>query len=72
MRVPTSDCFGQAGDGILVYFGWPRAHENDAQRAALSGLEIIDSVKGLDVPVTLAVRIGISVVCVATFWRRRS
>lgn len=30
------------GDGILAYFGWPTAHENDAERAARAGLTILD------------------------------
>src|SRR3954471_15923464 len=31
-----------AGDGILVYFGYPTAHENDAERAVRAGLELLD------------------------------
>jgi len=34
------------GDGILVYFGYPRAHEDDARRAAAAGLAIVESVRG--------------------------
>ena len=30
------------GDGLLVYFGYPAAHEDDARRAVRTGLEIID------------------------------
>jgi class 3 adenylate cyclase len=52
------------GDGMLVYFGYPRAHEDDPQRAVRAGLEIVEEVEGLsgrmaglDAP--LAVRIGI-------------
>ena len=30
------------GDGLLVYFGYPTAHEDDAQRAVRAGLEIVD------------------------------
>ena len=29
------------GDGVLVYFGYPQAHEDDAERAARAGLELI-------------------------------
>ena len=36
------------GDGILVFFGYPRAHENDAQRALRAGLEIISAVTVLE------------------------
>src|SRR5262249_16814984 len=32
------------GDGLMVYFGWPRAHEDDAPRAIRAGLEITESV----------------------------
>ena len=33
------------GDGLLVYFGYPAAHEDDAQRAARAGLEIVESIQ---------------------------
>ncbi|MGI9365623.1 MAG: ATP-binding protein, partial [Rhizobiaceae bacterium] len=50
------------GDGILCYFGWPSAHEDDAKRAARSGLEIIEIVNGSMAPngQELSVRIGIA------------
>jgi len=32
-----------SGDGIMVYFGYPNAHEDDAERAVLTGLEIIQT-----------------------------
>jgi class 3 adenylate cyclase len=32
------------GDGVLVYFGFPRAHEDDAERAVRAGLEVVASV----------------------------
>jgi class 3 adenylate cyclase len=35
------------GDGVLVYFGYPRAHEDDAERAVRAGLELIQAVSGL-------------------------
>ena len=49
------------GDGILVYFGYPTAHEDDAARAARAGLGIVEAVQALDVhlPQALQVRIGI-------------
>src|SRR5438093_9147408 len=37
------------GDGVLVYFGYPRAHEDDAERAVRAGLGVIDAVGRLDV-----------------------
>jgi class 3 adenylate cyclase/predicted ATPase len=52
------------GDGLLVYFGYPHAHEDDAQRAVRAGLGIIDAVRQLNSAlsekygVSLAVRIG--------------
>ena len=35
------------GDGVLVYFGYPQAHEDDAERAVYTALEIVEAVKGL-------------------------
>lgn len=34
-------------DGLLIYFGWPRAHEDDAGRAINAGLGILDAVQSL-------------------------
>jgi len=53
------------GDGLLICFGYPRAHEDDAERAVRSALEIIGAIQDLDAnitrsDVTLAVRIGIA------------
>ena len=48
------------GDGILTYFGWPKAHEEDAERALRAALEIIQTVKSASVTETLSVRIGIA------------
>jgi class 3 adenylate cyclase/predicted ATPase len=48
------------GDGVLVYFGYPRAHEDDAERAVRAGLATIDAVSKLQGPVPLRVRIGIA------------
>jgi class 3 adenylate cyclase len=50
------------GDGVLAYFGWPRAHENDAQRAVAAALAITEAVAGLASPTgeKLACRIGIA------------
>jgi len=38
------------GDGLLVYFGYPTAHEDDAQRAVRAGLEIVEKIRALVVP----------------------
>jgi hypothetical protein len=49
------------GDGVLVYFGYPRAHEDDAERAVRAALGVIDAVGRLDVKsVKLQARVGIA------------
>jgi class 3 adenylate cyclase len=48
------------GDGVLVYFGYPEAHEDDAERAARAGLAVIDAVGRLATPEPLNVRLGIA------------
>src|SRR6516164_8646514 len=49
------------GDGVLVYFGYPQAHEDDAERAVRAGLGSIDAVGRLDVKsVKLQARVGIA------------
>jgi class 3 adenylate cyclase/predicted ATPase len=48
------------GDGLMIYFGWPQAHEDDAQRAIRAGLEIIEAVNGLATSVDLSIRIGVA------------
>jgi class 3 adenylate cyclase len=50
------------GDGVLCYFGWPRANEDDAERAVRAGLDIITTVKKISGPggVALASRVGIA------------
>jgi class 3 adenylate cyclase len=47
------------GDGILVYFGYPAAHEDDAIRAVRTGLEILDHLQHREFSHPLQVRIGI-------------
>jgi class 3 adenylate cyclase len=49
------------GDGVLAYFGYPRAHEDDAERAIRAGLGLVDAVDRLDVrSVKLQARVGIA------------
>ena len=54
-----------AGDGMTVYFGYPRAHEDDAQRAIHTGLAILDEMAALNArlldlyDVSVQVRIGV-------------
>jgi class 3 adenylate cyclase len=48
------------GDGVLIYFGYPAAHEDDAERAVRAGLALIDAVAALPAPEPLQVRIGVA------------
>jgi class 3 adenylate cyclase len=48
------------GDGVLVYFGYPQAHEDDAERAVRAGLELIQAVGGLKSSASLQTRVGIA------------
>jgi class 3 adenylate cyclase/pimeloyl-ACP methyl ester carboxylesterase len=50
------------GDGVLVYFGYPQAHEDDAERAVRAGLDLTGAVGRLAVPSgeTLVARVGIA------------
>ena len=48
------------GDGVLVYFGYPQAHEDDAERAVRAGLELIAAVAGLKMRAPLQTRVGIA------------
>ncbi|MGB6539292.1 MAG: adenylate/guanylate cyclase domain-containing protein [Xanthobacteraceae bacterium] len=48
------------GDGALVYFGYPAAHEDDAERAVRAGLELVVAVTALKSPVALQMRVGLA------------
>ena len=48
------------GDGVLVYFGFPQAHENDAEQAVRTGLALVDDVSRLQQSEPLRVRVGIA------------
>jgi len=48
------------GDGVLVYFGYPQAHEDDAERATRCGLALLDRVPELNQAEELHVRVGIA------------
>ncbi len=48
------------GDGLLIYFGWPRAHEDQAERGVRSGLEIVRAVNAIRAASPLAVRVGLT------------
>jgi class 3 adenylate cyclase len=48
------------GDGVLVYFGYPQAHEDDAERAVRAGLELVSAVGALKTHAGLQTRVGIA------------
>jgi class 3 adenylate cyclase len=48
------------GDGVLVYFGYPQPHEDDAERAVRAGLELVSAVGALKKHVPLQTRVGIA------------
>jgi predicted ATPase/class 3 adenylate cyclase len=48
------------GDGVLIYFGYPQAHEDDAERAVRAGLALVDAVASLGAPEPLQMRVGIA------------
>jgi class 3 adenylate cyclase len=48
------------GDGVLVYFGYPQAHEDDAERSVRAGLELIQAVGRLKSSAPLQTRVGIA------------
>ena len=48
------------GDGVLVYFGYPQAHEDDAERAVRAGLELVVAVGSLKTHAPLQTRVGIA------------
>jgi class 3 adenylate cyclase len=48
------------GDGVLAYFGYPSAHEDDAERAVRAGLAVVEAVRKMHTPEALQVRIGLA------------
>jgi predicted ATPase/class 3 adenylate cyclase len=48
------------GDGVLVYFGYPHAHEHDAEQAVRAGLALVDAVGAIEPKSRLSVRVGIA------------
>jgi class 3 adenylate cyclase/predicted ATPase len=48
------------GDGVLAYFGYPQAHEEDAERAVGAGLAVVEAVGDVPAPERLQVRVGIA------------
>src|ERR1700736_4062397 len=48
------------GDGVLIYFGYPQAHEDDAERAVRAGLDLVAVVSSLKTHAALQTRVGIA------------
>jgi class 3 adenylate cyclase len=48
------------GDGVLAYFGYPQAHEEDAERSVRAGLALVDAVEQLSAPERLRARENIT------------
>jgi class 3 adenylate cyclase len=48
------------GDGVLAYFGYPQAHEDDAERAVRAGLAVVAAVRRSKAPVPLRMRVGLA------------
>ena len=48
------------GDGVFIYFGYPQAHEDDAERAVRAGLELVAAVGALKTRAPLQTRVGIA------------
>ena len=48
------------GDGVLIYFGYPQAHEDDAERAVQAGLALVTAVSSLKTHAPLQTRVGIA------------
>jgi class 3 adenylate cyclase len=58
------------GDGVLVYFGYPQAHEDDAERAVRAGLELVGAISALQSNAPLQTRVGIATGLVVATHRR--
>jgi hypothetical protein len=72
----TVDRFGgfvakYMGDGVLVYFGYPQAHEDDAERAVRTGLALVAAVRDLKTHAALQTRVGIATGCFSGGSHRR-
>jgi class 3 adenylate cyclase len=48
------------GDGVLIFFGYPQAHEDDAERAVRTGLALVDAIGNLEAPRRLQSHVGIA------------
>ena len=59
------------GDGVLVYFGYPQAHEDDAERAVRAGLDLISGIGQITACKAVQVRVGVATGLVVVGWRGR-
>jgi hypothetical protein len=59
------------GDGVMAYFGWPAAHDNDAERAVRAGLAILDAIAKLNEQPGVDDDIGLRPECPFYFARRQ-
>jgi class 3 adenylate cyclase len=59
------------GNGVLVYFGYPEAHEDDAERAVRAALAVIEAIGRIAAPERLNVRLGLASGLVRRARRRR-
>jgi class 3 adenylate cyclase len=58
------------GDGVLAYFGWPQAHEDDAERSVRAGLDLAQDVGQLITTDGARVGVATGLVMVAIWWAR--
>jgi class 3 adenylate cyclase len=56
------------GDGLMALFGYPQAHEDDAERAVRAGLELVTAASGLKTHAALQTRMGIATGAVGIFF----
>ena len=56
------------GDGLLVYFGYPRAHEDDAQRAVRTGLGIVEALRPLQTRLQQEQGVSLARTCGDSYW----
>lgn len=58
--------FQRLGDGIVAFFGYPLAHEREAERAIRAGLDILDGIRGVEHPLDLRIGIATGIVVVSS------
>jgi class 3 adenylate cyclase/tetratricopeptide (TPR) repeat protein len=58
--------FQRLGDGVVAFFGYPLAHEREAERAIRAGLDILDGARGLEQPLDLRIGVATGIVIVSS------